>query len=196
MWAHIRDACSTQCNIYGSLYSLGTHCTITQTTAADKITGQSVLALGNSRNTSRSLFASYCFSISLSLSFSLANSRMTSSVFLSFLLYSSELGPSEWISETSWQAKQQKIEIKSLLSFSESFFVVQSTERSRLTISLLWANLILENSDNFLTSNCQLWDFQHLCLQGLLQRWFAFRTDSTKKKKKRLNYTFKCNFIL
>lgn len=106
MRAHIRDGRSTQCNIYGSRRSPGTHCAITQTTAADKTTGQSVL-LGNSRNTSRSPIASRRCSPSLSLS--LANSCMTSRLcFCLFLLYSSELGPSEWISETSWQAKQQK----------------------------------------------------------------------------------------
>lgn len=52
----LHQNCSTQYNIYRCPYSLGTHRTITQTSAADKITEHSVLAVGNSRNTSHSLF--------------------------------------------------------------------------------------------------------------------------------------------
>lgn len=188
----LHQNCSTQYTICCCPYSLGTHCTITQTSAADKITEHGVLALGNSRNTSHFPFLSYCFSMSLSLS--LAKSQMTSPMFLSFLLYSSERGPSEWISKTTWQGEQRKIEIKSLLSpsFSRGLVHWEITVYNLTVVS----KCDLENSDNLLTSNCQLRDFQHL--QYVSRECYNGDSLSTPmlQNRKRLNYTFKCIFIL
>lgn len=173
-------------------HSLRTHCTITRTSAADKITEHSVLALGKSRSTSHSLFLSYCFSMSLSLS--LAKSQMTSSMFLSFLLYGSERGPSEWISKTSWQGEQQKIEIKSLLSPS-LFCGLVHWEITVYNLTVV-SKCDLENSDNLLTSNCQLRDFQHLPYVSKECCNCDSLSTPMLQKRKRLNYTFKCIFIL
>lgn len=157
MWAHIRDGCSEQCNIYGSPHSLRSHCTITQTIAADKTTGQSVSALGNSRNTS-----SFSLFLSRHLSVSPMPILAWPCLFLSSHLYSSELGPSEWIWEARWQAKQQKIDIKSPPPPPPPSIFCGPVHREIAAYNYtVVSKSDLEHSSHFLTSTCQLWDFQH-----------------------------------
>lgn len=178
MWVSIRDGCSTQCNIYGSPSSRGTLCTITQTTAADKITVQSVPALGNSRNTSHSLSVPFSASPLLILAWPHLSFFYLSS------LHSLESRPSEWISETSWQAEEQKIELKSLLCVSVAFFSWPGPPRDhslqfhcceQIWCGKLWQLFFIFFSS---TSKCLLKDFQHERLRGMLQWWYTFKKET------------------